>query len=926
MHAPNPLSIAPADDGDEESVPLGSGRAPTSTIAAPPAPASSRPPPSFSPPPLRPIFTFLLGALAGMLLTLLVGATGGSQWGLHASGWAPGAPQDSLFGGPLSLSATPSPGTATPTPTASGTRTPTASLSPGASPSNTPSNSPTPSLSGTPSPTATATGTPTTTRTASGTPSGTPPPSASRTPGLPTMTVPQCVAVARAWLNASRFGDPVAYDTSITPYPLEVLGAALARNCPADVAEATRWAYTRSLVADDVCYLVVITGDAGVVKRTWGSAVPPERAWYVAPGSGDAGAGVLGVPAAAGRAWNNMLSLAMTHVAGLPGTGGCKWWVTASDHTWVNPRAALAAMRGVPHEWPVVLGYQWYLMGFIKNVAGASGGFALWSRAAWDAVVAPPCPLHEATLVKYCTPKCEWVQPPDDVTALFACSNRRGNINVNLNQIDASGALALNGVPLEPGPAPDVMAWLQQCHNRGGHWVGVDNLNSAFIAAFWDCFTGVYGPLGLLPPGAAVSDASGASATATPPPGSAGAVPLRPPVPLGAAAPACAVRATAALRALVELRRLSPTRAAPLPLDVAYETTAGACDPGAPAAAGDPPGGAGAPRANPNRDFCFFLSHHGQHYAAFYVVNDGWGWRWRERVFLFGPAEDPDLNMRALPGEPLNVNKRMVPGLRAMWIDPATAGCKWWLFASDWDYVNPRALGGMVRGLRSDVPQMLAFWMHGDAYPVTTPARGKTLFSRAAVEVLATRLGVDPLCPVSDGDADDSVSVARCAWATGVVPLHTYTLDVANLGILMDWALQQEHYLMGWGLIVDMGQNPWHPGADTFPFRQNLLEEYYSKLYGDFWNISAVTYYRADGSRADPPGMDGAGRRRAEWAAGEDWAAEWAAGEGVSEEGAGAAREGDAAAWGATAEAWLRARDAAPATHEELERRWLGPR
>jgi hypothetical protein len=84
-----------------------------------------------------------------------------------------------------------------------------------------------------------------------------------------------------------------------------------------------------------------------------------------------------------------------------------------------------------------------------------------------------------------------------------------------------------------------------------------------------------------------------------------------------------------------------------------------------------------------------------------------------------------------------------------------------------------------------------------------------------------------------------------------VVPLHTDTLDVANLGILMDWALQQEHYLMGWGIVVDMGQNPWHPGADTYPFRQNLLEEYYSKLYGNFWNMSAVTYYRADGQRFD---------------------------------------------------------------------------
>jgi len=857
------------------------------------------------------VLTFLFGALAGVLLTLLVGSTGGSQWGLHASGWAPGAPQESLFGGPLTLSATPSPGTSSPTPTPTGTGTATASLSPGASPSATPSNSATPSDSGTPSPTGTATGTPTTTRTASGTPSGTPPPSASRTPGLPRMTVPQCVEAAREWLNATRWGDPAAYDTSITPYPLEVMGAALARNCPAEVAEATRWAYTNSLVPDDVCYMVVVSGDAGVVRRTWGSAVAPGRIWYVAPGAG--GSDVVGVAAAAGRRWQDMLSLAISQVAAAPGTGGCKWWVTASDHTWVNPRAALAAMRGVPHQWPVVMGYHWYLMGFIKNVAGASGGVALWSRAAWDLVAATPCPLKEAMRVKYCNPGCNWVEAPDDVTSTFACSLRRGVISVNLNQMDASGALALNGVPLEPGPAPDVMAWLQQCHNRGGHWVSVDNLNAAFIDAFWACFTGVYGPLGLLPPGAAVGDAAAASASAAPAAGGAGAGPPLPPVPLPAAAPACAVRATAALRALVERRRTAPTRAAPLPLDAAYEATAAACDPGGPAAAGDPPGGAGVPRANPNKDFCFFLSHHGQHYAAFYVVNDGWGWRWRERVFLFGPEEEPDMRMRVLPGEPADPNKRMVAALRAMWIDPATAGCKWWLFISDWDYANPRALSGMVRGLRWDVPQMLAFWMHGEAHPVTTPARGKVLFSRAAVEVLATRLGVDPLCPVAAGDADDSVSVARCAWATGVVPLHTYTLDVANLGILMDWALQQEHYLMGWGIVVDMGQNPWHPGADTYPFRQNLLEEYYSKLYGNFWNMSAVTYYRADGQRSSGPGMEHAERRRAAAAAAaaaadeaEEWAADYSGGQGA----AAAAAGGAADSWGAAAEAWVQARDA----------------
>jgi hypothetical protein len=731
------------------------------------------------------------------------------------------------------------------------------------------------------------------------------------------MTVAQCVERARAWLNATRFGDPNAYDTSITPYPLEVLGTALVRNCPAEVAEAARWAFTTSLTPNDVCYLVVVTGNVGAVQRTWGTAVAPGRAWYVAPGAGDAAAGVIGVPGTEGRPWANVLTLAIPHVAALPGTSSCKWWVTARDRTWINVRAAFAAVKGVPHTWPVVMGYQWYLMGFIKNVAGASGAVSLWSRAAWDAVAAPgACQRHEDMTVKYCHPDCEWVNPPDDVTALFACSNRRGNINVNLNQFDASGALALNGVPLEPGPAPDVMAWLQQCHNRGGHWVGVDNLNADFISAFWDCFTGVYGPLGLLPPGAAVAAgaASAASASASRAPG-----PPPPLAPLGPRAAACAVRATAALRDLVARSRTGPFTGAPLPLDAAYEATERACDP-AGAGAGDPPGGAGLPRTNPNTDFCFFLSHHGQHYAAFYVVNDGWGWRWRDRVFVFGPSDDPDMNMRALPGEPADVNKRNVAALRAMWIDPATAHCKWWLFASDWDYVNPRALGGMVRGLRADTPLMLAFWMHGDAHPVTTPARGKALYSRAAVEVLATRLGVDPLCPVSTGDADDSVSVARCAWATGVVPLHTYTLDVANLGILMDWALQQEHYLMGWGLIVDMGQNPWHPGADTYPFRQNLLEEYFSKLYGDWWNVSAPTYYRCLGCpHTSGPGMENAGRRAALEAP------EWDGG--ASGETGGAPRGAPEGApfsdsWGASAEAWLRARDAAPRTEEELQRAW----
>jgi hypothetical protein len=89
-----------------------------------------------------------------------------------------------------------------------------------------------------------------------------------------------------------------------------------------------------------------------------------------------------------------------------------------------------------------------------------------------------------------------------------------------------------------------------------------------------------------------------------------------------------------------------------------------------------------------------------------------------------------------------------------MWGAPETAGCKWWAFVHDYDSVNPRAIAGMLRGQRWDVPTMVGFWWHNTVTgPLTTLAKGRGVYSRAAMAILGERMAT-PVCPVGCGGAN----------------------------------------------------------------------------------------------------------------------------------------------------------------------------
>ena len=431
------------------------------------------------------------------------------------------------------------------------------------------------------------------------------------------------------------------------------------------------------------------------------------------------------------------------------------------------------------------------------------------------------------------------VPAPNDLMALHACALRHGIVAVNLNQMDASGALALNGVPLEPGPAGDIMAWLQADYNRAGHWVSVDNIGDGIISAFYACFKTLYGPLGMLDAYPAASMGDYPKGNTAPDPAWSADVYAGMPIPASEAGgsfsnTACAATAYAALQAKVALGRDGAVSGLPLPLELAAEITASACSPDVPHVDVE--------------DICLFVSKERptQRSVTIMAVNDAWGWRVKDRLWVFGDAEDPGIKVQTLPGGPFGNTQRSVAIVRKMWGAPETAGCKWWAFVHDYDSVNPRAIAGMLRGQRWDIPTMVGFWWHNTVTgPLTTLAKGRGVYSRAAMAILGERMAT-PVCPVGCGGAtsgiDDSADLAVCAWRSGIVPLHTFTLDVAGFGIMNDWAFQQEHYLLGWGLLIDQGTNPFDYSDNSFPFKMALLEQYYFRLYARAWNVSVTEY------------------------------------------------------------------------------------
>jgi len=166
-----------------------------------------------------------------------------------------------------------------------------------------------------------------------------------------------------------------------------------------------------------------------------------------------------------------------------------------------------------------------------------------------------------------------------------------------------------------------------------------------------------------------------------------------------------------------------------------------------------------------------------------------------------------------------------MPALRAFAADPDAAHCAWAYFGAFDDWVNTFAMHNLVRGLRADVPVAVGFHLRGDA--VEGPAHGRTLYSRAAVDALAARV-LTPACPDDAADATDAVGLARCAWAAGVVPVHTARFDVWNMGPSTDWAFQVPNYLLGLAMTIDQREER----------NQVILAAYWVGTYGQFLNLT----------------------------------------------------------------------------------------
>ena len=781
------------DDVVDTSPPTGS---PTSSASMAPLPPPSLPSAS----PTRALSThlciFFFGGIIGIFLMYsAITLPSSSATGINTiagGGGMRGSYSDalsySLFGG--ALSATPS--SSNGPPTASQTPTPTTTQSFGGTASNTPSNSGT--GSGTPSNSGTSTSTPTGSGTASGTgtpgatPSNTGTPSrspsasntGSATPTANSFTVDDCNRAARMWLiEKSKAGRLNGELKRTVPFTLDVIHEAVYRTCPYDVAQKTFW--TNRYTIDDVCYAVRDLNDneaeRSTVTATWASQVPAKNLWIFSA-QADPAHRTVQVTSLEGKTNQRRHIATLIAAAHVPDTSHCKWWVTATTHTWQNPRVHLASIQGISSTWPLQMGFFWDQMGFVEDITTAAGGNALWSSAGWEkmqiSIESNQCPRD--------------THKSDDILAGM-CALDAGVLPVVINNYDSSGAMLQNGVPLEPGPRGEIMQWLQQPHNRAGHWGSIEGMDTNFINSIYADYAKVYGPIGRLLPGSLIPDATAASPSAAPAGEPIGA-------PLVSNAAPCAVRATRELRHLLDLGRSGPTAAIPISVDVAQEIVAKECNPLIAPGANDPVALAGVPHAV-DHNVCVAITYSGKPKIIKFLARGGYGWRMKHkptdthrRLWIFGGEAKPELYVQTLPGfDALDDSHKLLAIVEALSREPGTDHCLWWYFGgNDLDWVNSRTIANTVRGLHHEMPLAVALWWHGRG-ELDAPATGRVVLSKGALAAIGPKL-LTSACP--RGSTEDYYALSRCMWETGVIPVHSYAMDAAGMGIGQDWAFQQE--------------------------------------------------------------------------------------------------------------------------------------
>ena len=659
--------------------------------------------------------------------------------------------------------------------------------------------------------------------TASGTPSnsGTGTPSSTPTPSSSPAGIADCAAAASAYVTQKVFHSDAAYhraDGNTLPIPADLVQDAFWRACPSEAAaDATFWHYYDALKPSEICYVALSTSDSMTASllSSWGAGV--ESLW-VAGSVDDAAKRMVRVPANDGKGANNHLFNALAHVATLPATAACKWFITlGGDRNFVNPRAIQMTVQGLPHDTlKVFMGFIWKDMGFTDGVSAAAGSNMVLPRAAWDTLIA------NIGSNDYCKQR----DDKDDSISIGLCLIKLGVAPTDLHLIDQSGALQQNGVPLEPGP-PDSsrLSWLQQTPSRGGHWAIVDNMNSDKVNDMHNAFLALYGPWGKLP---TVAEAA-RGASPSPSPATAA---NRDYAAATADTPACAVTALAGLRDLVDKGRMTPTAALPLPLDVAYQVTRDACSPkktiGAP----------GVPHTA-TEHMCYVVSPNGGDVnGQAERLRNNWGSPMsrtkgdaKRQLWLAGTSADLPLGVFAVAGLDSGRGGRM-SALKTVAADPDSAHCKFIYFGAFDDWVNAIAMTNVVRGLRSDVPLSVGFSLIGDkaVNGVEAPARGRVLYSRAALDILANRLlgGGGATCLDNSGDGEgDHIGVARCAWAAGIVPIHTSRFDVFNMGPSTDWAFQVPNYLLGLAMTIDQPSDR----------NQRIFCGYFFGTYGNAYDL-----------------------------------------------------------------------------------------